>query len=171
MSKYEMVGFGINNIVEPFASVLKCKSAMFPIKQVPLVAKHKDSKSWEPIIDIFDKCLAGWKRNYLSKGGRLTLIKNTLSNLPTYYRSVLTIPTKVAKILESIQCRFLWEDEENKKKFHLINWEEVKTPISSGGFGLRFLKTLIKPCMVNRCGDIGMNQTVRGKKFLTANGT
>jgi hypothetical protein len=29
--------------------------------------------------------MTGWERMYLSKGGRLTLIKSTLSNLPTCY--------------------------------------------------------------------------------------
>ena len=30
----------------------------------------------------------GWKKIYLSKGGRLTLINGTLSSLPTYFLSL-----------------------------------------------------------------------------------
>ena len=30
-----------------------------------------------------------WKRQYISKGGRLTLIQNTLSSMPIYFVSIL----------------------------------------------------------------------------------
>jgi hypothetical protein len=45
---------------------------------------------------------------YLSKGGRVTLIKSTLSNLPTYMMSLYPIPALVAKRIEKIQPDFLW---------------------------------------------------------------
>ena len=48
----------------------------------------------------------GWKRLYLSKGGRLTLLKSTLSNLPTYYLSLFTVPKAMAIRLERIQRNF-----------------------------------------------------------------
>lgn len=50
----------------------------------------------------------GWKRLYLSNGGRLTLIKITLSNLPTYYSSLFPIPVGVANRLEKLQSNLLW---------------------------------------------------------------
>ena len=52
------------------------------------------------------KKLFGWKRLYLSKGGRLMLLK-VLSSLPTYFLSLFTIPKAVAARLESIQRSFL----------------------------------------------------------------
>lgn len=77
-------------------------------------------KMWDPVIDLFEKRLAGWKMNYLSRGRRLTLIKIMLTNLLIYYLSVLTVPVNIAKKLENIQCRFLWEDEEGTTRYHLV---------------------------------------------------
>ena len=59
---------------------------------MPLGANYKDSSIWNPIIEKMEKRLAGWKRLYLSKGGKLTLLKSTLSNLPTYFLLLFTIP-------------------------------------------------------------------------------
>lgn len=42
---------------------------------------------------------------------------------------------KIAKTLERIQCRFLWEDEDRRRKFHLVKWEEVKKLVKMEGFG------------------------------------
>ena len=47
--------------------------------------KYFKSKSiWDPILEKMECKLSGWQRIYLSKGGRITLIKSTLSSLPTY---------------------------------------------------------------------------------------
>jgi hypothetical protein len=46
--------------------------------------------------------LAGWKKLYLSKGGWLTMLKSTISNLPTHYLSLFPIPVGVANRLERL---------------------------------------------------------------------
>lgn len=53
------------------------------------------------MIKMFERRLAGWKTNFFSSGGRLTLIKSTLTNLPIYYLSTLMILVKVAKTIGS----------------------------------------------------------------------
>ena len=60
----------------------------------------------ESYLEKIEKKLSGWKRFCLSKGGRLTLLKSTLSSLPTYFLSLFTIPKAVAARLESIQRNF-----------------------------------------------------------------
>jgi hypothetical protein len=45
---------------------------------------------------------------YLSKGSRVTLIKSTLSNWPTYFMPLFPFPTGVANRIEKLQLDFLW---------------------------------------------------------------
>ena len=66
---------------------------------LPLGAKFKDKSIWNPILEKMERRLAGWKKLYLSKGGRVTLIKSTLSNLPTYFLSLFPIPASVANCI------------------------------------------------------------------------
>ena len=44
---------------------------------LPLGAPHNSCRVWDVVEERFKRKLATWKKQYLSKGGRLTLIKNT----------------------------------------------------------------------------------------------
>jgi len=82
-------------------------------------------------------CLAGWKRLYLSKGGRLTLINSTLSSLPTYLLSLFPILARVANRLEKLQRDFLWGGIGDEFKFHLVNWHTICSLKVLGGLGVK----------------------------------
>ena len=87
LSKSELVPVGVVHNIELLLSVLGCKQGSLPMKYLGLSlgAKLKDKTIWNPILEKMERRLAGWKRLYLSNGGRVTLIKSTLSNLPTYF--------------------------------------------------------------------------------------
>ena len=74
---------------------------------MPLGASHKSPTIWNPILEKIKRKLARWKKMYLSKGGRLILLKITLSSLPTYFLSLFTISTHVANKIERLQRDFL----------------------------------------------------------------
>ena len=74
---------------------------------MPLGTSYKTASIWNPILERMEKKLMGWKRLYLSKGGRLSSLKSTLSSLLTYYLSLFTVPKAVAIKLERIQRNFL----------------------------------------------------------------
>jgi hypothetical protein len=63
----------------------------------------KAKSIWYDIIENTERRLVGWKRMYLSKGGRVTLIKSALSNLPTYFMSLFSLPVGVANRLKKLQ--------------------------------------------------------------------
>jgi hypothetical protein len=76
---------------------------------------------------------------YLSKGGRVTLIKSSLSNLPTYFLSLFPIPATVANHIEKLQQDFLWGGICEEFKYHLVSWPKVCSPISKYGLGIQNL--------------------------------
>lgn len=68
----------------------------------------------------------GERRSFCVKGERSTLVRSALNDIPINYISVLTILVKMAKKLEAIQSILLWGDEEDRRKYHLVKWEELK---------------------------------------------
>ena len=124
------------------ADVLGCGMASLSLKYLglPLGASFKAKSIWDDILEKVDRRLASWKRLYLSKGGRVTLIRSTLSNLPTYFLSLYPIPASVADCLEKLQQDFLWGGLNDEFKYHLVNWNKVCSPISEGVLGIRKLR-------------------------------
>ena len=64
--------------------------------------------AWDGVEERFHKSLAMWKKLYISKGGRITLIQSTLSCLPIYFMSLLCIPRSDRLRLEQTHKDFLW---------------------------------------------------------------
>ena len=81
---------------------------------------------------------------YISKGGRVTLIPSTLSSFPTYFMSLFRIPSLVCKRLEKIKRDFLWGGGNLDQKPHLVKWATVCTDKKKGGLGVRGLHKLNK---------------------------
>ena len=141
LEKSELIPVGEVPNLEEFAEVLGCKMGSLPSTYLglPLGAPYKSSRVWEGVEERFKKWLALWKRHYLLKGGRQTLIKSTLSSLAIYFMSLFVIPKRVAAKLEKIQRDFLWGGGELEKKPYLINWSIVCLEKLNGGLGFKSL--------------------------------
>ncbi|GFS46003.1 hypothetical protein Acr_00g0099500 [Actinidia rufa] len=109
-----MVGWSYKILVKSFGSlikicntkgILKCKARDFPLTYLGLLlgANPRRINTWNLIVDRFKKKLALWKRNRISIGGRISLIKSALSNLAIYFMSLFKMPITVAQELEKIQ--------------------------------------------------------------------
>jgi hypothetical protein len=87
LAKSESVPVGNVDQVERMVGILGCGVSSLPMKYLglPLGASYKDKHIWDGVIEKIEQRLASWKIMYLSKGGRVTLIKNTLSNLYVFY--------------------------------------------------------------------------------------
>ena len=94
VGKSEIVLVGeVYNLAE-LASILHCRVGSLPMKYLgmPLGSSFKTASIWNPILEKMEKKLSGWKRLYLSKGGRLTLLRSTVSSLPMYFFISLHYP-------------------------------------------------------------------------------
>uniref|UniRef100_A0A2N9HBE7 Reverse transcriptase domain-containing protein n=1 Tax=Fagus sylvatica TaxID=28930 RepID=A0A2N9HBE7_FAGSY len=142
LHKSEMVPVGDVPNLEELVAVLSCKLSARPMTYlgIPLGTKFNFKTIWNPVIEKMERRLAGWKCLYLSKGGKLTLIKSTLSNLPTYFLSLFCIPSEVANHLEKLQRDFLWNGMGEQPKFHLVKWATVCEPIHNGNLGVKNLR-------------------------------
>jgi hypothetical protein len=137
LRKPKIVPIGGVEDVEGLANLLGCRVASLPMTYLglPLGASYKSTSIWNGVIEKIESRLAGWKRMYLSKGARLTLINSTLSNIPTYYLSLFPIPVRVANRLNKIRKDFLWGGIGDEAKFHLVIWNKICTPLHAGGLG------------------------------------
>ena len=90
LDKSEIIPVGKVENLEVLALELGCKGKLsFVYLGLPLGAPHKLVAVCDGVEERLRKRLALWKRQYISKGGRLTLIRSTLSNMLIYYMSIL----------------------------------------------------------------------------------
>ena len=111
--------------------------------------QHLSLTIWDEVEERFRRRLTMWKRQYISKGERTTLIRSTLSNLPIYLISLLRMPSSIRQILEHIQRDFLWKGGNLEQKPHLVRWELVCLSKKKGGLGIKSLSTLNKALLCN----------------------
>ena len=123
LGKSKIVVVGAVHNIELLVAVLGYKQGSLTVKYLglPLGEKFKDVTIWNPILEKMERKLASLKKLYISKGGRITLIKSALSNLPTYFLSLFPIPASVANQITRLQRNFLWSGLGDKPKFHLVN--------------------------------------------------
>ena len=151
MAKSVMVPVGEVGNIAMLAESIDCRVGSLPLTYLgmPLGASYKAVSVWDPILEKMERRLAGWKKLYLSKGGRLTLLKSTLSSLPTYFLSLFTIPASVVYRLEKLQRNFLWGGMGEEFKHHLVGWDKVCTSKEKGGLGVRSL-TLFNKALLGK---------------------
>lgn len=111
--------FPINKVtnMEDLALILEGEVWTIPTTYLgmPLGAKSKSTAIWNNVLEKCEKKLSKWKCQYLSMGGRLTLINSVLDSLPTYMMSLFPIPAGVIQRLDNIRRNFLWQGKKEKK--------------------------------------------------------
>ncbi|RVW50079.1 putative ribonuclease H protein [Vitis vinifera] len=148
LAKSEIIPVGevVEVEVEELAVELGCRVGTLPSQYLglPLGAPNRAPYIWDGVEERVRRRLALWKRQYISKGGRVTLIKSTLASMPIYQMSIFRMSKVVVRRIEKVQRDFLWEGGNMERKVHLVKWEVVCTDKDKGGLGLRKLALLNK---------------------------
>ncbi|GJQ97240.1 RNA-directed DNA polymerase, eukaryota, reverse transcriptase zinc-binding domain protein [Tanacetum coccineum] len=132
---------GINvdhNDVYNMALVLGCGAVKLPMMYlgVPVGCNMGRCEYWNQIIHKFESKLSQWNANLLSVGGRLSLIKAVLGNVPTYFMSLYKMPSTIMKRLESMRNRFFLGGNLHDKKITWVKWETCLASKAMGGLGI-----------------------------------
>lgn len=82
-----------------WAANIGCTTEALPFIYLgmPLGAKSKAKTLWDPIVEKFDSMLASWMKGFITRAGRITLVKSVLSSLVIFYFSVFLAPVAVIK--------------------------------------------------------------------------
>jgi hypothetical protein len=110
-----------------FARVICCKLGTFPSKYlgVPLHHDKLRKKDIQPVVDTVINRIPGWKGRLLSYRARLTLLKACLASISIYLMSVTKFPKWAIEIINSYMANFFWDDQEDKHRYHLANWQSL----------------------------------------------
>lgn len=85
--KSSLVDIGVSKQdLDGYTNFLGCRVEEWPLKYLglPLWGRPKSVFFWDPVVERVHMKLSCWKRSYISLGGRSTLIKVALANLPVY---------------------------------------------------------------------------------------
>lgn len=83
---------GVSDL-DDMADIMCFPTSSFPTTylSMPLGARNRSTQVWNVIVEKFDRRLTSWKQQYLSQGGRLTLINNILDRIPTCFMSLVEV--------------------------------------------------------------------------------
>ncbi|RVW34075.1 Transposon TX1 uncharacterized 149 kDa protein [Vitis vinifera] len=171
--------------LEELAAELGCRLGALPTVYLglPLGALHKTSSSWDGVEERMRRRLAQWKRQYISKGGRITLIKSTLASIPIYLLSLfafLRLPKeegglgirKIDLLNKALLGKWVWRYAYEKDNL----WKTVigvkygqegggwKTKEVCGPFGVGLWKEIMKE--VDWCWENIVFKVGKGNRVL-----
>ncbi|KAK1316063.1 hypothetical protein QJS10_CPA05g01626 [Acorus calamus] len=130
---------------QALARTVGCTVRGFPVRVLgfPLCRGRLKKEDWDPLVERFQRRLAGWKGKLLSYGGRLTLLQAVLSALPLFFLLVFRISVGVLDRIETLRRRFLWQGtQEGTAKPHLVKWSTVCLRKEDGGLGVLDLRDM-----------------------------
>ncbi|EOY17513.1 Uncharacterized protein TCM_036737 [Theobroma cacao] len=103
----------------------------------PLYKGHKKVMLFNDLVAKIEERITGWENKTLSPGGRITLLRSTLSSLPIYLLQVLKPPVIVLERINRLLNNFLWGGSTASKRIHWASWGKIALPIAEGGLDIR----------------------------------
>ncbi|GJU51767.1 hypothetical protein Tco_1221322 [Tanacetum coccineum] len=143
VDKSNVLGVGVSDVeTSLMARFIGCGVLKLPFKYlgVPFRCNMNRCVNWDVITHNFSSKLSSWKARLLSVGGRLSLIKAVLGNLPTYFMSIYLMPVSIRSNLESMRSKFFYRSYHktggNKKYRVGQKWTKCLSSKQMGGLGI-----------------------------------
>ena len=100
---------------------------------LPLTLGSSPPSLWLDVLAKLKSKIASWVGQWLTKAGKLILIKAVLSALPIFQSSLLLSSKSISNRISKIPRDFLWNGGKgNQYKLHSVRWNILKKPIHEG---------------------------------------
>ena len=73
----------------------------------PIFTSRRTTNSYQYLVDNIHKRTEGWQTKYLSMASRATLIKASITSIPTYAMQTTLLPQKICHHIDKLSCNFL----------------------------------------------------------------
>ena len=95
---------------------------------------------WYWLVSKIEKIINSWSHKWLSRAGRLVLIKYVLLSIHVYWISLAWVPIGILNKIRSICSKFLWSGKEDKQILPWVVWDNIEKPKEWGGWGIKQIK-------------------------------
>ncbi|RVW97672.1 Transposon TX1 uncharacterized 149 kDa protein [Vitis vinifera] len=144
LAKSEIIPVGEVEEILEIAAELGCRVGSLPSQYLglPLGVPNRASSMWDGVEEKVRRRLALWKRQYISKGGRITLIKSTLAKK---FNGGLGL-RRIATLNRALLGKWIWRfacEKDNLWKYGQedYGWRAKK---ASGAAGVGVWKEIMK---------------------------
>ena len=108
---------------------------------IPFTLTRRQTHLFQPLLQKVNLKVDAWKK-YLSKAGKLIMIKSILQAIPLHLMSCIKLPQGVCLNLEKAIRKFFWgvggrRGCQRDKKIHWVGWDILCQRKVEGGLGLR----------------------------------
>nr|GEV95532.1 transposon TX1 uncharacterized [Tanacetum cinerariifolium] len=95
---------------------------------------------WDPVIENFRDLLSKWKTKFISRAGRVVLLKSVLNSLPLYFMSLFQVHVGVMEEIEKIRRSFFWGKALGERNLCIMDWGTITRRKPNGGLGVGNLR-------------------------------
>ena len=125
-----------------YAKTLNCNTMQMPFKYlgIEVGGNPRKKRFWEPVVNKIKARLSSWKGRFLSRAGRICLLKLVFTFIPLFYLSFFKAPTSVCNSIISMQRKFFWAWGKDNVAIPWVSWEKVCKPLEEGGLGIKDIR-------------------------------
>ena len=105
---------------------------------LPLTLGQNNPSLWLEIVNKIKAKIVSWGGHWLTKVGKVILIKSVLSSIPIYQSSLLMAPKAILDQISKLIRDILWSGGKgNQNRMHLVKWEIIKKPVLEGSLQIK----------------------------------
>ena len=94
-------------------------------------------KYWMRLYKKIEGRIGCWNYKFLSRGGRLVILKVVLQSIRVYWATIAYILKGILQKLRKNFFSFLWSSNRHSERIPLARWKLLASPKDLGGWGIK----------------------------------